>query len=289
MAKTKRRNKWIKRGIIISLIALVGFVIFNQQREAAQQRLIDNTKITTIERGQIQLFALASGRLTSSDESVVAVNGTLSRVLVKVGDEVELDQRIGETRDVMGNRFAIRANKAGIITSLPNAINNEFVISNPNKFKLVVNISERDVSRLELGQSAEIYVQSLDLNFEGTVTNIGLIGNTSLDFSTYPVTVEFDHGDEPLFLGMSASARISVSVFDDILIIPFEALIIDGTQRYVLSADWLQETQRPQRDFYIPVTTGVADVYNVQVSGDNLEGQTIIVLDPSSNFPFFGR
>lgn len=289
MAKTKRRNKWIKRGIIISLIALVGFVIFNQQREAAQQRLIDNTKTTTIERGQIQLFALASGRLTSSDESVVAVNGTLSRVLVKVGDEVELDQRIGETRDVMGNRFAIRANKAGIITSLPNAINNEFVISNPNKFKLVVNISERDVSRLELGQSAEIYVQSLDLNFEGTVTNIGLIGNTSLDFSTYPVTVEFDHGDEPLFLGMSASARISVSVFDDILIIPFEALIIDGTQRYVLSADWLQKTQRPQRDFYIPVTTGVADVYNVQVSGDNLEGQTIIVLDPSSNFPFFGR
>ena len=289
MAKTKRRNKWIKRGIIISLIALVGFVIFNQQREAAKQRLIDNTKTTTIERGQIQLFALASGRLTSSDESIVAVNGTLSRVLVKVGDEVELDQRIGETRDVMGNRFAIRANKAGIITSLPNAINNEFVISNPNKFKLVVNISERDVSRLELGQSAEIYVQSLDLNFEGTVTNIGLIGNTSLDFSTYPVTVEFDHGDEPLFLGMSASARISVSVFDDILIIPFEALIIDGPQRYVLSADWLQETQRPQRDFYIPVTTGVADVYNVQVSGDNLEGQTIIVLDPSSNFPFFGR
>jgi len=289
MAKTKRKNKWIKRGMIVSLIALVGFLIFNQQREAAQQRLIDNAKTTTIDRGQIELFALASGRLTSSDESVVSINGTLSQVLVKVGDQVELDQRIGETRDVMGNRFAVRANKAGIITSLPNAINNEFVISNPNKFKLVVNISERDVSRLELGQSAEIYVQSLDLTFEGTVTNIGLIGNTSLDFSTYPVTVEFEHGEEPLFLGMSASARISVSVFDDILIIPFEALIINGTQRFVLSADWLQESQRPQRDFYIPVTTGVADVYNVQVSGDNLEGQTIIVLDPSSNFPFFGR
>lgn len=289
MAKTKRKNKWIKRGMIVSLIALVGFLIFNQQREAAQQRLIDNAKTTTIDRGQIELFALASGRLTSSDESVVSINGTLSQVLVKVGDQVELDQRIGETRDVMGNRFAVRANKAGIITSLPNAINNEFVISNPNKFKLVVNINERDVSRLELGQSAEIYVQSLDLTFEGTVTNIGLIGNTSLDFSTYPVTVEFEHGEEPLFLGMSASARISVSVFDDILIIPFEALIIDGTQRFVLSADWLQESQRPQRDFYIPVTTGVADVYNVQVSGDNLEGQTIIVLDPSSNFPFFGR
>jgi len=121
------------------------------------------------------------------------------------------------------------------------------------------------------------------------VSDIGLIGNTSLDFTTYPVTVVFDHGDEPLFLGMSASARISVSVFEDILIIPFEALIIDGTQRYVLSAEWLKETNRPQREFYVAVTTGVADIYNVQVSGENLEGLSIIVPDPSSSFPFFRR
>ncbi|MBS3990549.1 MAG: hypothetical protein KGZ51_00625, partial [Erysipelothrix sp.] len=102
-------------------------------------------------------------------------------------------------------------------------------------------------------------------------------------------TVVFEHGDEPLFLGMSASAKISVEVFDDILNIPFEALIIDGTQRFVLSAAWLDDIQKPQRDFYVPVTTGVADVYNVQVSGENLEGLEIIVPDPSSSFPFFRR
>ncbi len=289
MAKTKRRSKWIKRGVILALIVGVGAFFFIQQQTAARQRLIDNTKTTTIELGQIELFALASGKLTSSEETSVNVSGTLSRTLVKVGDRVTRNQRIGETRDVMGNTLAVRASRDGIITSLPSALNNAFVISNPNKFKLVVNISERDVSRLSVGQSAEIFIQSLNLTFQGEVSDIGLIGNTSLDFTTYPVTVVFDHGDEPLFLGMSASARISVSVFVDILIIPFEALIIDGTQRYVLSAEWLKETNRPQREFYVAVTTGVADIYNVQVSGENLEGLSIIVPDPSSSFPFFRR
>lgn len=289
MAKTKRRSKWIKRGVILALIVGVGAFFFIQQQTAARQRLIDNTKTTTIELGQIELFALASGKLTSSEETSVNVSGTLSRTLVKVGDRVTRNQRIGETRDVMGNTLAVRASRDGIITSLPSALNNAFVISNPNKFKLVVNISERDVSRLSVGQSAEIFIQSLNLTFQGEVSDIGLIGNTSLDFTTYPVTVVFDHGDEPLFLGMSASARISVSLFEDILIIPFEALIIDGTQRYVLSAEWLKETNRPQREFYVAVTTGVADIYNVQVSGENLEGLSIIVPDPSSSFPFFRR
>jgi hypothetical protein len=287
MAKTKRRNKWIKRGGILTLIVIVvGFLVIQQQNNA-RQRLIDNTNTTTISKGTIELFALASGKLTSSEETTVNVNGSLSRILVRVGDSVTRNQRIGETRDVMGNTFAVRASEEGIITSVPSALNNAFVISNP--IKLVVNISERDISRITLGQSAEIYIQSLDLNFQGEVSDIGLIGNTALDFTTYAVTVVFEHGNEPLFLGMSASARISVSVFENILIIPFEALIIDGTQRYVLSSEWLNETQKPQRDFYIPVTTGVADVYNVQVSGENLEGLSIIVPDPSSSFPFFRR
>lgn len=289
MSKTKRRNKWIKRGVIFLILIGIGVFVFVQQQRVAHQNLIDNTQITTIQSGRIELNALASGRLTSADESTVNVNGTLSRILVRVGDLVTLNQRIGETRDVMGNVVAVRANRDGVVTAIPNAMNNTFTISNPNQFNLVVNISERDVSKLSIGQTAEIYVQSLGLTFQGTVSNIGLIGNTTLDFTTYPITLEFDHNDEPLFLGMSASARITVEVFEGILIVPFEALIIDGTQRYVLDSAWLDNPQRPQRDFFIPVTTGVADIYNVQVTGEALEGLSIIVPSPTSTFPFFRR
>lgn len=289
MAKTKKKNRWIKRGVILAIVGVLGFVLFTQQQNASRLRLIENTKTTVIERGTIELFALASGKLTSSNETTVNVNGTLSRTLVKVGDVVTKNQRIGETRDVMGNTLAVRASEEGIITAIPSALSNSFVISDPNKFKLVVNISERDISRLVVDQTAEIFIQSLNLTFVGTVSDIGSIGNTSLDFTTYTVTVVFEHGDEPLFLGMSASAKISVEVFNDILNIPFEALIIDGTQRFVLSAAWLDDIQKPREDFYVPVTTGVADVYNVQVSGENLEGLKIIVPDSSSNFSFFRR
>lgn len=289
MSKTKRRNKWIKRGIVLTILIVVGVFFFVQQQNAARQNLIDNTQTTTIQKGNIELNALASGRLTSADESIVNVTGTLSRVVVRVGDVVTRNQRLGETRDVMGNVVAVRANRDGVITALPSAVSNAFTISNPNQFNLVVNISERDVSRLNIGQSAEIFVPSLNLTFQGSVSRIGLIGNTALDFTTYPVTIVFDHGDEPLFLGMSASARISVEVFEDILLVPFEALIIDGTQRFVLSSAWLDDPRRPQREFFIPVTTGVADVYNVQVTGEALEGLKIIVPSPTSTFPFFRR
>lgn len=289
MSRTKKKNKWIKRGLIFTILSGIAFALFIQQQNASRLRLIENTNTMIIEQETIELFALASGKLTSANETRVDVNGTLSRTLVNIGDSVSKDQRIGETRDVMGNVLAVRASENGIITSIPSALSNYFVISDLTQFKLVVNISERDISRLVIGQTAEIFIQSLNLTLEGTVSNIGLIGNTALDFTTYAVTVIFEHGDQPLFLGMSASAKISVEVFNDILTIPFEALIIDGTQRFVLSASWLNDIQRPQRDFYIPVTTGVADVYNVQVSGENLEGLEIIVPDPTSSFPFFRR
>lgn len=289
MSRTKKKNKWIKRGLIFTILSGIAFALFTQQQNASRLRLIENTNTMIIEQETIELFALASGKLTSANETRIDINGTLSRTLVNIGDSVSKDQRIGETRDVMGNVLAVRASENGIITSIPSALNNSFVISDLTQFKLVVNISERDISRLVIGQTAEIFIQSLNLTLDGTVSNIGLIGNTALDFTTYPVTVVFEHGDQPLFLGMSASAKISVEVFNDILTIPFEALIIDGTQRFVLSASWLNDIQRPQRDFYIPVTTGVADVYNVQVSGENLEGLEIIVPDPTSSFPFFRR
>ena len=289
MSRTKKKNKWIKRGLIFTILSGIAFALFIQQQNASRLRLIENTNTMIIEQETIELFALASGKLTSANETRIDINGTLSRTLVNIGDSVSKDQRIGETRDVMGNVLAVRASENGIITSIPSALNNSFVISDLTQFKLVVNISERDISRLVIGQTAEIFIQSLNLTLDGTVSNIGLIGNTALDFTTYPVTVVFEHGDQPLFLGMSASAKISVEVFNDILTIPFEALIVDGTQRFVLSASWLNDIQRPQRDFYIPVTTGVADVYNVQVSGENLEGLEIIVPDPTSSFPFFRR
>lgn len=250
--------------------------------------MIDNMETFVIEPGTIVLEALASGKITSADETEVTFNGTFRRSTVSLGDLVEEDDKIGEYVNNMGQLFAIRAKRDGLITQIPNAAQPKFMISNPSKFQLDIQITERDIYKIAIGQSATIYVEAVNESYIGEVTKISSLGNTSGDFTTYTVTVGFDHQDTPVYLGMSGSARIVLETFENIAVVPVEALITSEGKRYLLSADWLDNSSLPQSDFYIPITTGVADIYDIEVIGEGLIGKTIVILpDTGNNFPFF--
>ena len=190
----------------------------------------------------------------------------------------------------MGQLFAIRANRDGLITQVASAALPKFVISNPEKFQLEIQITEKDIYKIVIGQPATIYISAVDRTFTGEVVDKSSLGNTAGDFTTYTVTIGFEHGDAPVYLGMSGSAKIVLETFENIAVVPVEALITFEGKRYLLSADWLENSNLPQRDFYIPVTTGVADIYDIEVIGENLVGKKIIILpSDNSNFPFFAR
>ncbi|MBV1710310.1 MAG: HlyD family efflux transporter periplasmic adaptor subunit [Erysipelothrix sp.] len=285
---SKRKNRkfkgWLIAGAIVLIIGLVGY----QFVQNANKRMIDNMETFVIEPGTIVLEALASGKITSADTGEVTFNGTFRRATVNLGDIVVKNDKIGEYLNNMGQLIAIRANRDGLITQVANAAQPKFVISNPSKFQLDIQITERDIYKIAIGQSATIYVEAVNQSYVGEVTKISSLGNTSGDFTTYTVTVGFDHQDTPVYLGMSGSARIVLETFENIAIVPVEALITSEGKRYLLSADWLENSNLPQSDFYIPVTTGVADIYDIEVIGDSLMGKTIIILpDTGNNFPFF--
>lgn len=228
------------------------------------------------------------GMVSYGNARVIDVEGTMLSTSVELGQSVKAKQKLGEYQARSMN-VSIIASADGIVSKLPSTVSNELVISNPNALELVVNISETDIHKLELNQGAVINVEAIDQSFEGSVVRIGQIGNTALDYTTYPVTIAFDGLDTPLFLGMSGSATIIVESKTDILVVPYEALITDGTNRYVLSADWLQNSNQDQSEYYIPVTTGIADLYTIQVIGDNLEGQEIVIPQSESSFSLFMR
>lgn len=285
---SKRKNRKLSGWLIASAIVLVlGFIGYRVVQNA-NKRMIDNMETFVIEPGTIVLEALASGKITSSDSDEVSFNGTFRRATVNLGDVVEKNDKIGEYVNNMGQLFAIRANRDGLITQVANAAQPKFVISDPNKFQLDIQITERDIYKIANGQSATIYVEAVNQSFEGIVTNISSLGNTSGDFTTYTVTVGFDHQESPVYLGMSGSARIVLETYENIAVVPVEALITSEGKRYLLSADWLDNSNLPQSDYYIPVTTGAADIYDIEVIGDGLIGKTIVILpDTGNNFPFF--
>lgn len=282
--KSRKFRGWLIAGAIVLVLVFTGY----QFIQNANKRMIDNMETFVIEPGTIVLEALASGKITSADETEVTFNGTFRRSTVSLGDIVEEDDKIGEYVNNMGQLFAIRANRDGLITQIPNAAQPKFVISNPSKFQLDIQITERDIYKIAIGQSATIYVEAVNESYIGEVTKISSLGNTSGDFTTYTVTVGFDHQDTPVYLGMSGSARIVLETFENIAVVPVEALITFEGKRYLLSAEWLDNSNLPQSDFYIPITTGVADIYDIEVLGEGLIGNTIVILpDTGNNFPFF--
>lgn len=228
------------------------------------------------------------GKVSFGATRTLDVEGTMLSTEVELGQSIKAKQKLG-TYQARTATTQIIASKDGVISKIPGTTSTDLVISNPKSLQLIVNISETDIHRLKVGQSAALYVEAVDENFEGIVSEIAQIGNTALDYTTYPVTLSFDGKEAPLFIGMSGSATIVVESKSDILVVPYEALVSEGTNRYVISAEWLTNPSKPQSDYYVPVTTGIADVYSVEVSGSNLEGMEIVIPQASTGLGFFAR
>jgi len=282
----KRKKILIRWAVVIGVIAFLGWT-FSGLLGNSSQRIVDQSEVITIESQTITLFALASGKISSSDQTEVTFNGTFRKSLVEIGDEVSNNQKIGEFLTVRGELWAIRARTNGLITAIPGGVSNRYIISNPEKLQVNVQITERDIHKVSIGQVATVFVEALNKTFQGQVTQINSVGNTSADFTTYTVTVGFDHGSESVFIGMSASARIEIESKSNIAVVPIEALITVGGKRYLLSAEWIDNPNNRQSDYYIEIQTGIADVFNIEVLGDNLIGKKIVILPQTASFPFF--
>jgi HlyD family secretion protein len=70
------------------------------------------------------------------------------------------------------------------------------------------DLSERDVPRVQIGQSANIYIEALDITVTGKVVRISPISKTVGGDVVYPVTIELDEQPAGLLWGMSAEVEI---------------------------------------------------------------------------------
>jgi multidrug efflux pump subunit AcrA (membrane-fusion protein) len=70
------------------------------------------------------------------------------------------------------------------------------------------DLSERDVPAVQIGQTANIYIEALDITVKGKVTKISPISETVGGDVVYPVTIELDEQPDGLLWGMSAEVEI---------------------------------------------------------------------------------
>ena len=70
------------------------------------------------------------------------------------------------------------------------------------------DLSERDVPRVQIGQTASVFIEPLNQEFPGKVVDISRISSTVGGDVVFKVTIDLDQQPQSLLWGMSADAKI---------------------------------------------------------------------------------
>ncbi len=152
-----------------------------------------------------------------------------------------------------------------------------FVVENIDQLEMDILVSEYDIGKIEIGQTATITADILKgETVEGIVDRISPTGEEMSSSTTervIPTTVRITGDTKGLIAGINAKAEILISESNDTLILPLECLQQneDGTISVL-------RVNSENKIEVIPVTTGVENDLNVEVFSDMLqEGDNIVV------------
>ena len=160
------------------------------------------------------------------------------------------------------------------------------VTMSPDKsMSVTINVDESDIMSLELGQTAQISIDSVgDDVFTGELTEINRTATSSSGVTRYTAVVTLDKTDAMLS-GMTASVVIRISGVDDAVIIPVEALHQTSSSSYVYT-----EYDEDMDEFggMVEVVTGISNSSYVEIISGLNEGDTVWYTEEETMFGGFG-
>ncbi|MBT3344468.1 MAG: efflux RND transporter periplasmic adaptor subunit [Gemmatimonadetes bacterium] len=135
--------------------------------------------------------------------------------------------------------------------------------------RVYVNVPERHVSQLQLGQEVDVVIGALGTDII-TARIVAILAQGYADSHTFPVVVEFLNPTGRIRAGMAARVNLSVQQPGDVLLVHKDAVVnsVRGTFLFVA-----QDGSAVQRT----VQTGLAHQGYVAVEGDLQPGELAIV------------
>ena len=244
------------------------------------------------------------------DKSIVALDNTKAKVkqdlvtaknayeAAKVKSEDNSQHVSLENLKKDLNNAAITSPVDGIISTVNASVGNPssgtlFEIEDDKNLTVNVDVKEVDIEKIQEGQKAQIKTDSTGANIiEGEVINVEQIAkvddNNKLDLSNdsndkeakYEVKIKINDPSIKLKIGMKAQADIIVDEKDDVYTVPVESVIKDKDNN-----DCLYIAERQGKDYVvkqIPITKGTETDANVEVSGEDLKDNMIVLNSPSN-------
>jgi multidrug efflux pump subunit AcrA (membrane-fusion protein) len=149
-----------------------------------------------------------------------------------------------------------------------------------------VDLSEIDVSRVQIGQKATISIDSIpDKTFAGKVIGVDRIGETVSGVTQYPAIIQLDSSSDEILPNLTASASIIIERKNDVLLVPSGVIQLQGGQNY---AKALVDGQQQ----FVPVEIGLTSDTQTEIISGLDEGDLVITgtttIDSSGASPFGG-
>ncbi len=140
-------------------------------------------------------------------------------------------------------------------------------------WKIETNVPEVDVAKIAVGDPARISFDAYgtDVIFAAKVISIDPAETIIEGVSTYKVTLVLDEKDDRILSGMTANIDISTDKREDVLMVPFRAVLSKDDGKYVRipSADGLTATEK-KVEIGLRGSGGNVEVLNGLVAGEQV-------------------
>ena len=160
----------------------------------------------------------------------------------RVGGVGQLRADMERLRDDF-ERSTIRAPFDGVVVAQQTEVGQWLVVGGPvvelhalSRLEVVVEVPSRYFSTIRRGSMATVDVESVDgLSVDGQV--IAIIPRASTQARTFPVKVRIKNPDGQIGVGMLTQVAFSIGESYEATIVPKDALVLQGPQRFVYVID----------------------------------------------------
>lgn len=162
-----------------------------------------------------------------------------------------------------------------------------FSIADNENFIVSASVDEYDISSISEGMTAAVIVEALGedelpakVSFVSPTASTSSSNGGSTGSASYSLEIALDDSNTDLRIGMTAKASIIKEAVYDVLTVPYDCVSTDEDGNSYVTVD--QDGEKVQ----VPVTVGMQSDYDVEVSGDGLDENSVVYYNtPMVNNP----
>ncbi len=206
-------------------------------------------------------------------------NATVAQLDVGIESARSNVQQLSNVLEDVDENGNVIAPISGVLTAFNASENNYIpttmalaVIDGEDEMKITVSVSEALVPKLNVGDMTEVYISSVNRDFEAEIRSIERAANQQ---RLYTITLSVPRDvTEGLMAGMSADVTFHMDRVDHAIVVPSEAILTNGATQYVFIVEGGLAR-------YVEVTTGLTGTGVTEILSGLNGGEWLITVGQS--------